>query len=245
MERVLRRMEALGPVSSEQQQRLEGLARGIEAVPAKTVLQTEGSPSRRPCFVVSGWACRLRFLSDGRRQILSLVLPGDPVGLAPRPDPLAGATTMALTRLDIAPAESLLSPSGAACPELTEALARAAREEQQRILGHVVRLGRLTAYERTAHFICELHERLAQVGLVREGRFPFPLTQDVLADTLGLSVVHVNRTLQSLRRAGLLKLERGYAALPDLTAIGDIADYGDRPARRPVRSFEAGALAGP
>ena len=70
----------------------------------------------------------------------------------------------------------------------------------------VVSLGRRAAIERMAHLLCELHARLRMVGLADEKSFPLPLTQADLGEALGLSSVHVNRTLQELRGAGLIAL---------------------------------------
>jgi CRP-like cAMP-binding protein len=80
----------------------------------------------------------------------------------------------------------------------------------------VVRLGRRSAYERTVHLVLELHERLNAVGLAAGQCFALPLTQDVLADALGLSVVHVNRVLAQARRDGLFELRGGYVVIHGL-----------------------------
>ncbi len=90
--------------------------------------------------------------------------------------------------------------------------------DEASLLDHIVRLGRQTAYERMAHLLLELRWRLAEVGLGDERKFPLPLTQEVLADALGLSIVHVNRTLQQLRREGLLEMRAGFVELlkPDV-----------------------------
>ena len=78
----------------------------------------------------------------------------------------------------------------------------------------ITRLGRRTAYERFGNLLLELYHRLHVVGLARDGRFALPLTQEMLADALGLSVVHVNRTVQQMRRDGLLELRAGTVVIP-------------------------------
>ncbi len=93
------------------------------------------------------------------------------------------------------------------------------------LVNQVVRLGRQTAYERVAHFLLELRERLAAVDRVQENRFSFPITQEVLADALGLSVVHMNRTMQQLRRDGLVEQRATAITLRDVPALASIADY--------------------
>ena len=87
------------------------------------------------------------------------------------------------------------------------------------------RLGRQTGYERTAHLLLELGDRLAAAGLGDGRRFPMPLTQESLADALGLSVVHVNRILQQLRRERLIELRSGEAVLIERDLLVGVADY--------------------
>jgi CRP-like cAMP-binding protein len=89
---------------------------------------------------------------------------------------------------------------------------------------HIVRLGRLTAYERVAHLVLDIRDRLALVGLAAPDSFPPPLTQETLADVLGLSSVHVNRMLQQLRRDGLV----GAGVRPRPPADAEVAGAGLR-----------------
>ncbi len=110
-------------------------------------------------------------------------------------------------------------------PAARQVFAALARLEQVRLLDHVVRLGRQTAYERVAHLLLELYERARLLGDADGGRFSLPLTQEVLADALGLSVVHVNRVLQQLRRDGYVELRTGQARLLNLSALTRLCDF--------------------
>jgi CRP-like cAMP-binding protein len=223
-------MEGLAPCSADQTRRIEALGQQIETIPARATLQGEGEPLRAR-YLLAGWACRQRLLADGRRQIFDFVLPGDGIGLRLQPRLLAETTTVALTRLQVADAGELVQPAALeACPELGRALVLAADDERRRLLDHIVRLGRLTAAERVAHLMLELHERLGAVGLASGSEFHFPLTQEVLADSLGLSIVHINRVLQDLRRQGLLVIKTGQAAILDRAALGVLAGQTPRAA---------------
>jgi CRP-like cAMP-binding protein len=97
------------------------------------------------------------------------------------------------------------------------------------LLDHIVRLGRQSAYERTAHLFLELRERLAVVGMIQGDTFVLPLTQDQMAEILGLSVVHVNRTLQQMRRDGLIEIKHAHINLLDLKALMVVADFRQSP----------------
>jgi CRP-like cAMP-binding protein len=197
-------------------------------------LFVEGEAVRRPRFIVSGWASSQRVLSDGRRQIFSFSLPGDGLGLYPRMTPPALYTVVAATAMETVDAQPVLElvRSGRS-PGLLRAFAAAARAEDIEFLDHLTRLGRQTAYERVAHFLLEIHDRLAVVGLGTERHFPLPLTQEILADALGLSIVHVNRTLQQLRRDKLIEWRSGVAVLLQRETLAKVADYrlGSRPGR--------------
>lgn len=194
-----------------------GLARP-QRIAARAELFSEGDPIPQPILLLSGWAARVRRLADGRRQILGLLLPGDLIGIARRHDPVAISNIVALTDLAICPApcQDDLEDVG-----LSKAYDRSRSLEEHYLLAQIVRLGRLSAYERIADLLLELWERLKLAGLATTSRFPVPLTQDLLADTLGLTNVHVNRTLQALRREGVLTLEAGMATLHDTAALAD------------------------
>ena len=84
---------------------------------------------------------------------------------------------------------------------------------------HVVRIGRQTAYDRLAHIILELRNRLDAVGLVRDDSFELPLTQEMLADALGLTPVHVNRTLKKLKKDGQLEISEQLVKLIDRKSL--------------------------
>ena len=97
--------------------------------------------------------------------------------------------------------------------------------EQARLLDQLVRLGRSTASERVAHLLLEIADRLTLTGVGDERNFPFPPTQQVLADLLGLSMVHINRTLQQLRREKLIELKAGRFILLDRVGLIALAGY--------------------
>jgi CRP-like cAMP-binding protein len=192
------------------------------------VLQAEGFASARLRLLVSGWAARTRALPDGRRQIVRLLVPGDLLGFDPSVEGAHSCSTVALTSVrtaDLGPTAQALDPENPENAALRTAITWAARHEQEGLLSQIVRLGRLSAYERTAHLLLELYERLGWAGLSDERTMLMPLTQEMLADTLGLSMVHINRTLQALRRRRLVVSGRGRITLPDPKGLADVCGY--------------------
>jgi CRP-like cAMP-binding protein len=233
---VLRRLASYAPLDPASQAVIRGL-NDRQIHPAGSELCGERGPVRRPRFVLTGWAARLRWLADGRRQILGFVLPGEAIGLCLRPHPLALTTTVAITSLQTVDATPVLRAVAAAEPPagLAEGVRLAASMDEALLLDQLVRLGRQTAYERICHLLLEFHDRLGDVGLSRNGGFALPLTQEVLADATGLSIVHVNRVLQQLRRDRMIDLRGGHATLHDLEQLRRVADY-----RRPSPSAWGG-----
>lgn len=165
-------------------------------------------------MVVAGWAAQQRRLANGQRQTVSLRLPGDfvaPPAQLPLPPSYA---VMALTELEMVDARPLADAlAGPGHPGLAHAVRAMAHRDYMLLGDQIMRLGRQTPVERFAHLMLELHERLGQVGLAEGGCFAMPLAPEVLADVLGLSVVHVNRAMEQLRRDGLLDLRDGTVAL--------------------------------
>ncbi|RAK58129.1 Crp/Fnr family transcriptional regulator [Phenylobacterium deserti] len=172
--------------------------------------------------ILSGWAGEELQLPDGGRQICRILIPGDVVGL-PRSRARAACAITALTPVSLADGSEVFGAGYEQDPTLRAAAAAFQEEAEAALLNHLLRLGRLNALQRTAHLFLELHERLAAAGLTQGARCPMPLTQEVLADVLGLSVVHVNRTLQTLKRERLVSTRRGSLEMLRLDALGELA----------------------
>ena len=221
------RLSALGKLSAEELLLLQGLGRFTRShVPHEEIGADATTLVAR--VVVSGWACRQRMLGDGRRQIISLILPGDVVGTLEHPDLPSEDSFVALTPVVTAEASALAKAVTSGDPAY-RGLARAARSlalhETALLRDQIVRLGRQTAYERMAHFMLELLARLKVAGSAASDSFALPVSQEVLADVLGLSVVHTNRVLQQVRHDGLLETRSGQVRILDLDAMRAVADW--------------------
>ncbi|WP_374468819.1 Crp/Fnr family transcriptional regulator [Phenylobacterium sp.] len=235
LDAVLRRLRLLSPLTDAEQELVRQLGERRERHAPGEELIAEGQASRRARFVVSGWACRQRVLPDGRRQIFGFAVPGEAIGVGERPPTPALGSTVALTALETVDAEPVVEAALAGrAPGLARALQQSQFLEQALLLDHMVRLGRQTAYERVAHFLLELQNRLQIAGLGDQQRFPLPLTQEIMADVLGLSIVHVNRTLQQLRREKLIELRSGVAILLQRDLLVSISDFRPMLATRPA-----------
>lgn len=176
-----------------------------------------------------GWAALAVILPDGRRQITRLLIAGDICGPADRRRGAGPCATVALTRVKTISRGLLAEALDAGHPNqsrLAALLEEASYRERAGAMTHLVRLGRMSAYERTGHLLLELLERHASAGLAHgAATIPLPLTQEVLADTLGLSVVHMNRTLQQLRRDKHIVSKAGRITFLDAERLAQTCDY--------------------
>jgi CRP-like cAMP-binding protein len=227
-ELLLHRLAQFANLSAEETALITSLTARTEEYSAGTELLAEGQSLDTPRLLTSGWACRFRVLPDGRRQIFEFILPGDLFGLCLRPQAIALTTTIALTPVAIADATALADAiinKAEQYPGLAAACHSTASLDEAYLLNQLMRVGRQTAYERTAHLILELHERMSIVGLADETSVAIPLTQEIIADALGLSVVHLNRTLQQLRRNRLIEFKAGQMRLLQPEQLAAIADF--------------------
>lgn len=202
--------------------RIQGLWRRVERYTAGVTVRAEGRSKR--LIVVSGWAAEMRILPDGRRQIFGCGLPGDVIDLSNSGN-LGNRAFVALTRLEVVDAEVMIRSDGVDGAQTANAIERALRRREDALYEQIVRIGRLNAKERILNLLLDLHDRLSRVGLVKEGAFRVPITQEMFADSLGLSLVHINRTLQQLRREGLLDLRGGAVTLRKNQRLTALACY--------------------
>lgn len=223
---VLRRLSRLPRFSDLDQGFLASLLGRKHRFRAQDEIMAEGRSASTVYAIEEGWAYRYKLLSDGRRQIVNLVLPGDLVGLRSSLFRTAELATVALTavtaaRIPGADIEEVYRSQ----PHLIATLAWTACEEESMLSDRVVSLGRRNALERVAHFLLELHGRLRAVGHAGDDWFPQMLTQELLGDLLGLSVVHVNRTLRKLREDKLLVMENGRVIFRRKDELADLCDF--------------------
>jgi CRP-like cAMP-binding protein len=223
---VASKLEAFARLSLDDLGALTQLTRNVRTVDSRRDLISEGDKPRYVHLVLDGWGARYKSLPDGKRQIVSIFLPGDfcdvNVYILKYMDHSIGA----ITRLKVAmitPDEMNTLTVGR--PRITQALwwhelVTAAIQREW-----TLNIGQRSAYERLGHLLVELYLRLQTVARAREGRCDFPLTQNDLADATGLTAVHVNRTLQELRGDGLIELERKQLHILDLDRLMDVSMF--------------------
>ncbi|UPK33556.1 Crp/Fnr family transcriptional regulator [Bradyrhizobium sp. 186] len=224
---VIRRFNTLRPLSQEavaafEQAILEGLFR---AGPGEDLI-AEGDPLGGVRVVLSGWLFRHKTLEDGRRQIVNFILPGETCDahaylLSTIDHSISTVTAVTYAEIKRARFEKLLAGDRTLSEAfMCETLLNNAIQREW-----AINLGRRVALERVAHLFCEIYERLRPVGLVDGNSCALPVTQMDLADATGLSVVHLNRTIQELRGSGLIMLRERILTIPDLDTLKNAALY--------------------
>ena len=212
-----------------------------EAVAAGEDLVVENQPFHRAGVLVEGWCLKYKLLSDGRRQVVNFVLPGGFIGLHANVFETADHSVSTLSRCRVSRFDpQLVTKTFAERPLLAAAIVWDNAREEAVLMEHLASLGRRSADDRFAHLMFELAKQLTRRDLVGEERILLPIPQAVIADTLGLSLVHVSRTMSRLRREGLIETSppRGIA-LSDLNGLARVCGYADpslRPAPLPERT---------
>lgn len=187
----------------------------------------QGARSEHLYTVLNGWAFRYKMLDDGRRQILNYALPADMVGLQGALMLEMEHSVEALTPLVLCVfPRSKLWDLYSRLPSLAFDITWLAAREEQLIDEHLVSLGRRTALERTAYLLLHLFARAEESGLVTNGSIQFPFTQQHVADTLGMSLVHTNKTLKRLYVSKSIRWKDRIFELVDRDALAGIAGDG-------------------
>lgn len=212
----------------EEQHALEDAALPAKSVGAGIDLVREGERADSIFIVTEGWACRYTTTKEGGRQLSALLVPGDVANL----DTLMferldyGVRTLSRAMVVALPRDRALALA-AQHPGIARTFTWAALVENAILSKWALSLGRLSSRERLAHLLCELSVRLdAEDG--DQSSFAFPLTQEQVADALGLTPVHVNRTMQQLRSNGLVVTANRAVTLPDVPSLRRIAGFHPR-----------------
>lgn len=212
---AIKHMKAIAEISDgEAELVLQGVGE-VATAAAGTELLRPGALLSQPRVLLSGWAGLSVVLPDGRRQFLDFALPGDLVGCSMHVNGRAKAAVICLT-----PVEAMKIPALARClatpdlfPGLIQVLSTAQDRFEDRLLNQIVRNGCQTAQEKMCSLLLELYTRLALAGLAQQHSFELPISQIAIADAVGLSTVHVNRTLQHLKHERIIQVENHHVTI--------------------------------
>src|SRR5215207_6227728 len=222
---LIRKLQSVFPLTIEERQTLDSLPVHLREAKAGDTLVHEGDRPTQCCLVLAGLACRQKIVGDGRRQIMSFHINGD------MPD-------LQSLHLDVMDHDLCMLQAGKVAfiphtalramnerhPRIAAALWRATLIDAAIFRQWMVNVGRKSAYSRVAHLLCELVALARSVGL-NEYVIEHRPTQEELGNALGLSIVHVNRTMRALRDAGLVATEGRRVVVLDWEALQSAGEF--------------------
>lgn len=221
-----RKFERLLDMTMEERAVLRDLHRSSKTIEVRQSFVRAGQKIDQTILVLDGWVARYKSLQDGRRQIISYILPGDFINLYAALFETSEESFRSLSPVTYASIEPhRLLDIFKEHPRLAAMLCWSAGESDAILAEHIVRIGRRSAYERVGHLLLEILIRLEHVGLADFNSYAFPLTQEAIADTLGLSLVHVNRTLKRLRQDNLIEIADDHLTVLDLGALARASKF--------------------
>lgn len=202
-----------------------GALAGTLFLEANNTIIKEGAPLDYIHVMHMGWACRYNIMKDGKRQISAFLLPGDVCESTPMYGTLIDYSVCTLTPSLVKPI-SIEKPVGFGQPfDQLQSILSGSLLEQRLLRAWLANLSRRSAYNRVAWLICELHERLSIVGLADETGFDCPLTQEVIADAVGLTSVHVNRVMKQFRDENLFSFRSGRVAFAGVQKVRKLCGF--------------------
>ncbi len=213
---LIRKLRSISPLAEHEMRRLRGLPLAIRDIDADQDIVREGDRPSECCLLIEGFTCRYKMTEEGKRQIFSFHTPGDIPDLQSLHLKVMDHSLKTITpcRVAFVPHESITELTRE-CPRIGDVLWRDTLIDAALFREWMIGIGRRSAYTRIAHLLCEIFVRLRAVGLADGYECAFPITQTEIGDALGLSTVHVNRSLQELRSDGLIELRRGVLAILD------------------------------
>ncbi len=223
---LIAKLERGADLTAEDRARLDAMVRNPRQVSSRRDLIHEGDSPNDVHLVLEGFACRYKDLPSGCRQIMAFLIPGDfcdfHVAILGEMDHgIRTLTSCTMVRIPRDTIEDLT----ANYPRISRALWWCTLVDEAILREWLVNMGQRPAERQAAHVLCELLVRLQSVGRATETSYVFPLTQTEFGDALGLSVVHVNRSLQHLRKENLIILKEGVLTIPDVPRLKAFAEF--------------------
>jgi CRP-like cAMP-binding protein len=226
MEMMIRKLRLHSELPTEDADALRSIIAPVKNFSEASFIFREGDLSTRCCVILSGFAYRAKVSEEGKRQILAFHIAGDLPDLHGLPLKRMDHDLVTLSEAQVGFIDhDALELVLEARPVLARALWRESLVDAALFRQWIVNLGTRSASGRLAYLITELRQRLGAMGVVVNEQFEFPITQSKLADAIGVSVVHVNRILQSFRTQGILDVRRRIVTLGDFEKIVQLGGF--------------------
>ncbi len=241
--RFVDKLEGYGLLAPDEVAALRAATAHPKKFPARRDLIREGDKPGPVFVVLEGWACRYKILPNGSRQVLAFLMPGDccdlHIGLLEEMDHGIQTVTSALVAtIGREEMDAMMERH----PGIARSMYIAQLVDEGTMRAWITSMGRRTSVERVAHLMCELYIRGFNIGLTRDQKFALPVSQLLLADSLGMTPVHLNRVLRELRLTGSMSLGRGSLMINDPVKLTQIAGFDENYLHRRLRKAERPGL---
>ena len=226
---LVRRLQTSSGISEEEIKEVHELPITVREYPAERAVVRDGERATECCLIAEGFCVRSKTISDGRRQILSIHIPGE------IPDLMSlflhvmdhDLSTLTPCTLGFIKHETLQKLHRRR-PNVAEMFWRDTLINSAMFREWIVNVGQRPAPARLAHVMIELRERLKVIGRADGNRFDMPLTQEQIGEALGITAVHANRVIKQLRQDGIVDLHRGRVTVLDEGKFQELADFDNR-----------------
>ena len=235
----VRKLSGLADLLPEDVDAIEAVTAHPHRYGARQDLIREGDETGPMFVVLEGWICRYKILPSGTRQIMAFLMPGDACDLhikllAEMDHGIQAVTAARVATVSQTAMEALMHGR----PNVARAMYSAQLVDEGIMRAWIVSMGRRSAVERVAHLICELYLRARDIGLTHGQEFSLPLSQLILADSLGMTAVHINRVLKELRLTGAMALSRGNVKIIDPGKLVRLAGFDENYLHRRLRQTQ-------
>lgn len=228
-QKMVRRLERRSPLTQADREALLGLPHNVKKLPASAHIVRDGDSPDFCTLLLSGFAYRYKLTGEGGRQIVSLHCAAEFLDLQNSFLGLADHSVQMLTEGDLALMPvGLLQELALTRPAIARALWIDTLIDASIFREWVVNVGRRDSRARVAHLLCEFSLRLEAAGLARNHQYELPMTQEQLADAVGLTSVHVNRVLKQLGEEGLIRRDRRSITILDWSRMRQAGDFNER-----------------
>jgi CRP-like cAMP-binding protein len=223
---LIRKLRSISPLADDEMHCISTLPFTTKSVAADQDIVREGDRPSECCLIVEGFACRYKLTDQGKRQIFSFHMPGDVPDLQTLHLEVMDHSLMTMkpSKLAFIPHESLNRVLDR-CPRVAKVLWRDTLIDAAVFREWMIGIGRRSAETRISHLLCEVLVRMRAVGLADGHACEWPITQAEIGDALGLSTVHVNRSLQELRGKGLITLRGSILSVRDWEGLKHVGEF--------------------
>ncbi len=223
----IRKLSRFAEFDADEMEALSAVSRRAELRPRGRDLVRQGDRPKTVQLLLSGWGFRYKVLKNGKRQIVAYLLPGDVCDLhgtmLGEMDHSIGLLTDAVVAP--VPTEEMRELMNR-YRQIERALWRSSLADEATLREWLANIGQRDAFSRTGHHLCELWHRMKSMDLVDDGEeFDLPVTQEELGDSLGLTSIHINRTIKPLRGEGLIALKQKRLTLLDPKRLSAVTGF--------------------